>query len=48
MENSVEIYFIKAIQEGIESGVASDFSPGPHLQGLKAKKKLNGQVQISK
>ncbi|MEN8192612.1 MAG: type II toxin-antitoxin system ParD family antitoxin [Bacteroidota bacterium] len=30
-----------AISEGIESGIASDFSPKKHLEGLK-KKKLNG------
>jgi len=32
----------EAIQEGIESGVAYDFDPDSHLEGLKAKKKLNG------
>ncbi len=31
-----------AIQEGIESGIASDFDPESHLQSLKAKKGLNG------
>jgi antitoxin ParD1/3/4 len=33
-----------AIQEGIESGIASDFDPESHLEKLKAKKSLNGQV----
>jgi len=33
-----------AIQEGIESGIASDFDPESHLDKLKAKKRLNGQV----
>ena len=32
----------EAIQQGIESGVAYDFDPDSHLEGLKAKKKLNG------
>lgn len=31
-----------AIQEGIESGLASDFNPDLHLENLKAKKGLNG------
>lgn len=31
-----------AIQEGIESGVATDFNPKKHLEALKAKKKGNG------
>ena len=29
----------KAIQEGIDSGIAEDFDPETHLKGLKAKKK---------
>jgi antitoxin ParD1/3/4 len=33
-----------AIQEGIESGTADDFNPESHLESLKAKKRLNGQV----
>jgi antitoxin ParD1/3/4 len=33
-----------AIQEGIESGIANDFNPELHLEKLKAKKELNGQV----
>ena len=32
----------EAIQEGIESGIAYNFNPESHLEGLKAKKKLNG------
>jgi len=40
-ENRV-IALREAIQEGIESGIAYDFNPESHLQGLKAKKKLNG------
>jgi antitoxin ParD1/3/4 len=32
----------KAIQEGIESGIAYDFNPETHLGKLKAKKNLNG------
>jgi len=33
-----------AIQEGIESEIASDFNPELHLEKLKAKKNMNGQV----
>jgi len=33
-----------AIQEGIGSGIASDFNPESHLEKLKAKKNVNGQV----
>lgn len=33
-----------SIQEGIESGIANDFNPESHLEKLKAKKNLNGQV----
>jgi antitoxin ParD1/3/4 len=32
----------EAIQKGIESGIANDFNPESHLEGIKAKKKLNG------
>jgi antitoxin ParD1/3/4 len=32
----------KAIQSGIESGIAYDFNPELHLKKLKAKKRLNG------
>lgn len=31
----------KAIQEGIDSGIAKDFSPKKHLQSLKAEKQSN-------
>lgn len=44
-EQENRIIAIKAaIQEGIESGIASDFDPESHLDKLKAKKSLNGQV----
>jgi antitoxin ParD1/3/4 len=33
-----------AVQEGIESGIAYDFNPMSHLEQLKAKKNVNGQV----
>jgi antitoxin ParD1/3/4 len=33
-----------AIQEGIESGIASDFDPESHLEKLKSKRNLNGQL----
>ena len=32
----------KAIQEGIESGIANDFNPETHLGKLKGKKNMNG------
>lgn len=35
-ENKIQI-LRKAIQEGIESGVAADFNPDKHLAALKAK-----------
>ncbi|HUW05671.1 MAG TPA: type II toxin-antitoxin system ParD family antitoxin [Williamwhitmania sp.] len=31
-----------AVQEGIDSGIASDFNPETYLVELKAKKRLNG------
>jgi hypothetical protein len=34
----------KAIQEGIDSGIAQDFDPKVHLNNLKANKSLNGKV----
>ncbi|MCC6369545.1 MAG: type II toxin-antitoxin system ParD family antitoxin [Bacteroidia bacterium] len=37
----------KAINEGIESGIARDFDPKKHLKTLKAKKR-NGQVFLNK
>ncbi|HAQ18788.1 MAG TPA: type II toxin-antitoxin system ParD family antitoxin [Prolixibacteraceae bacterium] len=42
-ENRV-IALREAIHEGIKSGIASDFNPELHLEKLKAKRKLNGQV----
>ena len=32
----------KAIQEGIESGIAVNFDPKAHLKELKRRKKING------
>lgn len=32
----------RSIQEGLESGIASDFDPRRHLEALKARKKKNG------
>ncbi len=40
-ENKV-IALKKAIQEGIDSGIAHDFDPKKHLESLKAKKHSNG------
>lgn len=40
-ENKV-IALKKAVQEGIDSGIAHDFNPNEHLQSLKAKKHSNG------
>ena len=34
----------KAIQEGIDSGVAHDFDAKKHLKALKAKKKANAKL----
>jgi len=44
-EEENKINALKAsIQEGIESGIALDFNPESHLEKLKAKKNMNGQV----
>lgn len=40
-ENKV-IALKKAVQEGIDSGIAHDFNPKDHLQSLKVKKHSNG------
>lgn len=40
-ENKI-IALREAIQEGIESGIAQDFSPETHLEKMKANRKLNG------
>ena len=42
-ENRV-IALKEAIKEGIDSGIAHDFDPEKHLDRIKAKKNLNGQV----
>ena len=43
MEEEYRIIALRvAVQEGIESGIAYDFNPELHLEGLKAKKNLNG------
>jgi len=42
-ENKI-IALKEAIQEGVESGIADDFSPESHLEKLKCKKNLNGQI----
>ena len=41
-EESKVIALRKAIQEGIESGIAHDFDPIRNLEELKAKSKKNG------
>ena len=41
-EESKVIILRQAIQEGIDSGIANNFSPDKHLQELKAKRKNNG------
>ena len=43
-EESKVIALRKAIQEGIDSGIAHDFNPDKHLQELKAKRKINGKL----
>jgi len=40
-ENQI-IVLQKSIQEGMDSGIASDFNPESHLKTLKANKELNG------
>jgi len=40
-EESKVIALRNAIQEGIDSGIAHDFDPDKHLQGLKARRKKN-------
>ncbi len=40
-ENKIQI-LKKAIQDGIDSGIAKDFDPKKHLESLKAKMKNNG------
>ena len=40
-ENKIQI-LRKAIQDGLDSGIAKDFKPKKHLQTLKAKKSNNG------
>ena len=40
-EDSKVIALRKAIQEGIDSGIAQNFNPDKHLQELKAKRKVN-------
>jgi antitoxin ParD1/3/4 len=40
-EDSKVIALRKAIQEGIDSGIAHNFIPDKHLQELKAKRKIN-------
>jgi antitoxin ParD1/3/4 len=41
-EESKVLALKKAIQEGIDSGIAHNFNPDKHLQELKAKRKTNG------
>lgn len=43
-EESKTIALRKAIQEGIDSGIAHNFNPDKHLQELKAKRKTNGKL----
>ncbi len=43
-EENKAIALKAAINEGIESGIASDFNPEKHLENLKAKRKTNGQI----
>ena len=43
-EESKNVALRKAIQEGIDSGIAHDFDPKKHLQELKARKRSDGGV----
>jgi antitoxin ParD1/3/4 len=40
-EDNKVIALRKAIQEGIDSGIAHNFNPDKHLQELKAKRNIN-------
>lgn len=43
-ENDSRVYALKkAIQEGLDSGIAEDFNPDEHLKKLKSKKE-NGKI----
>ncbi|MFM2387108.1 MAG: hypothetical protein RL660_1865 [Bacteroidota bacterium] len=41
-EESKTIALRKAIQDGIESGIAHDFDAKKHLKAIKSKRKVNG------
>ncbi len=41
-EEAKAIVLRKAIQEGIDSGIAHGFDPDKHLKDLKARRKTNG------
>jgi len=41
-EESKIVALKQAIQEGIDSGIATDFDPVKHLEELKANRALNG------
>ena len=41
-EESKMVVLKKAIDEGIESGIAKNFNPKKHLESLKAAKRKNG------
>ena len=41
-EESKVIVLKKAIQDGIDSGLAKDFDPEIHLKSLKSNRRLNG------
>ncbi len=41
-EENKSIALKKAIQDGVESGIALDFNPKTHLGKIKANRKLNG------
>ena len=41
-EESKMVALKKAIDEGIESGIAKNFNPKKHLESLKAAKRKNG------
>lgn len=44
-EEEIKLIALKnAIQDGIESGIASDFNPKKHLESLKAAKYSNGSL----
>ena len=43
-EESRVVILRNAVQEGLDSGIATNFDPKKHLQSLKATRKANGKI----